>query len=38
MRTPWRLIALILAAALFLLGLFTVLVVRGIVDLGFSVL
>jgi len=38
MNTPWKWIALGLGAALIILAIFTILVVNGVMDFGFSVL
>ena len=38
MNNPWKWIALVLGAALILLAIFTILVVNGVMDFGFSVL
>jgi hypothetical protein len=38
MNNPWKWIALGLGAALIVLAIFTVLVVNGVMNLGFSVI
>ncbi len=38
MNNPWKWIALVLGAALIVLAVFTILVVNGVMDFGFSVI